>query len=62
MPDPIMLGLSAAGVIMVPLGAVIRKASANEKRLTILETEAEVTDKAIARIESKLDRLIEKFL
>lgn len=62
MPDIVSLGIGFAGVVMVPLGAVIKKSYTNDKRLTVLETNAENSETAIVRIEAKLDRLIERFL
>lgn len=62
MVDMISLGLGAASIMAVPLGAVLKKAYALDRRLTILETNHENINAKLTSVENKLDRLIDKFL
>lgn len=58
----IELGLGFGAIAIVPLGAAVKKSYANEKRLTILETNYENVEQKLTQMDSKLDRLIERFL
>ncbi len=67
--DLITLGLGIGTIAIVPLGAVVKKSYANEKRLTILETNYLNVDEKLQELRNeqqnqtqKLDRLIERFL
>lgn len=62
MPDFITLGLTAAGVAFVPIGAFVKKSYNNEHRITTLEANYENVDKKLDSVEEKIDRLIERFL
>lgn len=65
----IELGLGFGAIAIVPLGAAVKKSYANEKRLTILETNYENVERILCELKdeqkdqtNKLDRLIERFL
>ena len=67
--DLISLGLSAAGVAVIPLGTLVKKSYNDAKRLTVLETNYRNVDEKLTDLKqeqqtqtAKLDRLIERFL
>ena len=60
---------AVAGVVLVPVGAFVKKVYANETRLTVLEANYLNLDRKMSDImvtahntNEKLDRLVERFL
>ena len=60
--DMVTLGLGVSTIVAIPLGAAVKKSYSNEKRIATLEANNTTTKEAVERIETKLDRLIERFL
>lgn len=60
--DILTLGIGIGGIAVVPLGAIVKKSYSNEKRLTVLETNYDNVDTKLTELNTKLDRLIERFL